>query len=141
VGKSLSFLQGGFEFRYPISFFGFDITPVFGFEFRSRFSVFDLTPVFDFEFAFRSRFSVSIFDPVFDFDFVSSISILGSEFRFGSSVSMSFVQFRLSTSALSSAPIFGSEIGSGYHLRVFGLLRSPLWGAVPLEKCMVDEVG
>ena len=116
-------MQGGFEFGYPISFFGFDITPVFGFEFRSRFSVFDLTPVFDFEFAFRSRFSVSIFDPVFDFDFVSSISILGSEFRFGSSVSMSFVQFRLSTSALSSAPIFGSEIGSGYSMSItFGCL-------------------
>ena len=104
MGKSLSFLQGGFEFRYPISFFGFDITPVFGFEFRSRFSVFDLTPVFDFEFAFRSRFSVSIFDPVFDFDFVFSISILGSEFRFGSSVSISTFNF-------------GFEFGSDFRLR------------------------
>ena len=88
---------------------------------------------FDFGFDFRSRFRFRV-RFFFDLDsrFRVSIRVLGFDV---------VVQFRLSTSALSSAPIFGSEIGSGYHLRVFGLLRSPLWGAVPLEKCMVDEVG
>ena len=85
----------------------------FGFDFRSRFR-------FRVRF-FRSRFSVPSFDSGLRFRCRCPIST----FNFG----------------LSSAPIFGSEIGSGYHLRVFGLLRSPLWGAVPLEECMVDEVG
>ena len=87
---------------------------------------------FDFGFDFRSRFRFRF--RFFDLDsrFRVSIRVLGFDV---------VVQFRLSTSALSSAPIFGSEIGSGCHLRMFGPLRSPLWGAVPLEKCMVDEVG
>ena len=92
---------------------------------------------FAFRFRFRFRFSITFSISIsffFDLDsrFRVSIRVLGFDV---------VVRFRLSTSALSSAPIFGSEIGSGYHLRVFGLLRSPLWGAVPLEKCMVDEVG
>ena len=120
VSISLRFSVSSFDlgFRFSISLRFSISNSLFDLDFRFRFSI----PVFDFDFVFfdlDSRFRVSI--RVFGFDVV--------------------VQFRRSTSALSSAPIFGSEIGSGCHLRVFGLLRSPLWGAVPRGGCMVDIIG
>ena len=90
MGKSLSFLQGGFEFGYPISFFGFDITPVFGFEFdlgfrfsiSLRFSISNSLFDLDFRFRFSIPFSISI--SFFDLDsrFRVSIRVFGFDFDF-----------------------------------------------------------